>query len=102
MKKTVSITLDRERLLKLDLNAMAKFEELTGKSLFSIGEQINSATNIRALIFACLKSAKEEITLEELGELIDYHNVSILHEKLNELMAISYGNVQTDLDDKKK
>ena len=101
MKKTVSITLDRERNLKLDLNAMSEFEELTGKSLFTIGEALGQARYIRAMLFACMKSAKEEITLDEVGELIDMDNFEYLHSRLNLLMNKSYGE-QEVTDDKKK
>ena len=101
MKKTVSITLDRERQLKLDLNAMSEFEELTGKSLFTIGEALGQARYIRAMLFACMKSAKEEITLDKVGELIDMDNFEYLHSRLNLLMNKSYGEQETT-DDKKK
>lgn len=101
MKKTVSITLDRERNLKLDLNAMSEFEELTGKSLFTIGEALGQARYIRAMLYACMKSAKEEITLDEVGELIDMDNFEYLHSRLNLLMNKSYGD-QEATDDKKK
>ena len=101
MKKTVSITLDRERQLKLDLNAMSEFEELTGKSLFTIGDGLGQARYIRAMLYACMKSAKEEITLDEVGELIDMDNFEYLHSRLNLLMNKSYGE-QEATDDKKK
>lgn len=101
MKKTVSITLDRERQLKLDLNAMSEFEELTGKSLFTIGEALGQARYIRAMLYACMKSAKEDITLDEVGELIDMDNLEYLHSRLNLLMNKSYGEQETT-DDKKK
>jgi hypothetical protein len=101
MKKTVSITLDRERQLKLDLNAMSEFEELTGKSLFTIGDGLGQARYIRAMLYACMKSAKEEITMDEVGELIDMDNFEYLHSRLNLLMNKSYGE-QEATDDKKK
>ena len=91
MKKTVAITLDRERNLRLDLNAMSNFEELTGESLFTIGEKMNQARNIRALLFSCLKSAKEEVTLEEVGDMIDIENFAYVSEKISLLMNVSYG-----------
>ena len=91
MKKTVAITLDRERNLRLDLNAMSNFEDLTGESLFTIGEKMNQARNIRALLFSCLKSAKEEVTLEEVGDMIDIENFAYVSEKISALMNVSYG-----------
>lgn len=103
MKKTVSITLDRERQLKLDLNAMSEFEELTGKSLFTIGAELSQARYIRAMLFACLKSAKEDVTIDQVGELIDMENFEYLHSRLNLLMNKSYGDQEeTELEDNKK
>lgn len=102
MKKTVSITLDRERQMKLDLNAMSEFEELTGKSLFTIGEDMRQARYIRAMLFCCLKSGKEEITLEEVGDLIDVENFEYINERLNILMDKSYGKNEEQIEDKKK
>lgn len=91
MKRKVQITLDRERFLKLDLNAMSEFENLTGNSLFTIGEKLLEAKNMRAILYACFKSAKEEITLEEVGDLIGIDNFEMVSKKLQELMDVSYG-----------
>jgi hypothetical protein len=102
MRKTVSITLDRERLMKLDLNAMSEFEEITGRSLFTIGADISQAKYIRAIIYSCLKSAKEQITLEEVGELIDADNLAMINERLNALMEKSYDKNDESEDTKKK
>jgi hypothetical protein len=102
MRKTVSISLDRERLMKLDFNAMSTFEDITGETLFSIGDKMSQARNIRAIIFACLKSAKEEITLEEVGEFIDIENLQYVNERLNLLMQKSYGKSEENEEDKKK
>jgi hypothetical protein len=70
---------------------MSNFEELTGESLFTIGEKMNQARNIRALLFSCLKSAKEEVTLEEVGDMIDIENFAYVSEKISLLMNVSYG-----------
>lgn len=96
MAKNHKIHLDRERNLRLDLNAMAEFEEITGTSLFVIGEKMSEAKNIRALLYASLKSAGEEITLTELGALIDFENINIISEALGRLMQYSYGESKTD------
>lgn len=102
MRKTVSITLDRERNMKLDLNAMSEFEEMTGKSLFTIGAELQQARYIRAMIYACLKSAKEDLTIDQVGEFIDMDNLEYLHSRLNMLMNKSYDNEESNEDNKKK
>lgn len=100
MRKTISITLDRERNLRLDLNAMAEFEEVTGISLFTIGDKLQEARYLRALLYASLKSAGEKMTIEEVGAEITMDNMGYIGEKIQELMTISYGN-QNNNDGKK-
>lgn len=100
MRKTISITLDRERNLRLDLNAMAEFEEVTGISLFTIGDKLQEARYLRALLYSTLKSAGEKITIEEVGSEITMDNMGYIGEKIQELMTISYGN-QNENDGKK-
>lgn len=102
MKKTISITLDRERQLRLDLNAMSTFEDITGKSLFTIGEALQEARNVRALLYAALKSAGEDITLDQVGENIGMHNFAIVSETIGKLMTASYGKPSDENDEGKK
>lgn len=101
MRKLISISLDRERFLKLDLNAMAEFEDITGLSLFTIGQQLANAKNVRAVLYVAMKAAKEEITLEEVGELINADNFEMAVETIGKLMTKSYGETENQ-DDKKK
>lgn len=102
MRKNISITLDRERNLRLDLNAMSTFEDITGKSLFTIGEQLQEARNVRALLYAALKSAGEDITIEQVGENIGMHNFSLVSETISKLMTASYGKPSDDSEEGKK
>lgn len=101
MRKKILIQLDRERNLRLDLNAMAEFEDLTGKSLFTIGEKLQEAKYIRAMLFVTLKSGGESIELNEVGSLIDMDNFGYISEKLTELMTVSYGDSDNSVDGKK-
>ena len=102
MKKYISITLDRERNMRLDLNAMSTFEDLTGKSLFTIGEGFQEAKHIRALLYSALKSGGEDIKLEEVGELITLDNFAMVQEQMQKLMTISYGKPSDDPIEGKK
>lgn len=102
MRKNISITLDRERNLRLDLNAMSVFEDVTGKSLFTIGEGLQEARNVRALLYAAMKSAGEDITLEQVGENITMHNFSMVSEVISKLMTVSYGKPLDEVEEGKK
>lgn len=101
MRKKIAITLDRERFLRLDLNAMSEFEELTGKSLFTIGNQLQEARYIRALLFVTLQATNEDITIDEVGSLIDFENFEMISETLGKLMTASYGKGEESNEGKK-
>lgn len=101
MSKKTAITLDRERYMRLDLNAMSEFEDLTGKSLFSIGNDLQSAKSIRALLYCALKSGGEDITLDQVGDLITMENFAEVSKSMNKLMNKSYGESEDTADGKK-
>jgi len=86
----VPIELDKPRNLCLDLNAMVLFEEATGKSLFDKGT-LNSmkAKDTRALLWACLKREDPNLTLEDVGKMIDSSNIAEVSQKLMEALAVA-------------
>ncbi len=91
MRKNSTITLDRERELRLDMNAMAEFEELTGRSIFLLQEKLAEARNMRAILFCAMRSAGEDITLEQVGGLIDFNNLKYVMDTVQKLMTDSFG-----------
>lgn len=81
---TVTIELDKPRRLKFDFNAAARFEQATGKNLLS-GATLGamSATDIRAFLWACLAWGEDKsLTLDEVGELVDFTNMAEVGDKL--------------------
>jgi uncharacterized protein with ATP-grasp and redox domains len=91
--KSVKITLDREREMRFDLNAMTLYEEVTGKSSFEIGNNM-SATTVRAILYASLKDDDPNLTLKDVGNLISTKNLSKVTEKLTELLNASFGQAE--------
>lgn len=79
----VKITLDKERNLLLDLNAMAEFEDATGKSLMR-GIDLNSLSmkDYRALIWACLIHEDEKLTVQQVGKMIHAGNMNEIGEAI--------------------
>lgn len=65
----------KERHLKLDLNAMASFEEATGKSVFALDVSQLGAKDLRALLWACLLHEDKKLTPEEVGSWITLENM---------------------------
>ena len=84
----VIIDLDKPRSLRFDLNAMAAYEDATGKSAFAIGDNI-SATSIRALLWACLIHEDDTLTIEQVGRLIHTGNMQEITTKINKLVQTS-------------
>lgn len=81
----VKIALDKERSLKLTLNAMVKFEEATGKSLLKEADLFKmTATDLRALLWACLLHEDKALTLDQVGDMIDISNINIVAKKLGD------------------
>ena len=57
----------KERELIFDLNAMATYEEVTGKNILKLDMNKLGARDIRALLFACLQSGDRNLTIEQVG-----------------------------------
>lgn len=71
MAGSIPITLDRERQLRLDFNALSDADEVAGKSVdaFFTGSAV-SLNAVRALLWAGLKAEEPRLTLRQTGELI--------------------------------
>lgn len=82
-KKLVSIKLDKERHLYFNLNSLEIIEDLTGKSLDKIGDEMNMKT-LKAIVFAGLKHEDKSITLEEVGDIIGFEDVRKVSEAIGE------------------
>lgn len=84
--KIVAINLDRERHLKFNLNSLITIERITGQRFDKMGDDMSLET-LRAMLFAGLSWEDKELTLDEIGELIDFENLEQVMDKLNEAMA---------------
>jgi hypothetical protein len=72
----VEIELDKVRHLRMDFNALAQAEEVTGKSFLNgIAWQGMTVKDYRALIWACLLHEDPELTLEAVGSMVHVGNV---------------------------
>lgn len=90
-KPGVKITLDKVRTLKLDLNAMAAFEEATGKSLTdgSFKSRNMSPKNLRAMLWACLVHEDDTLTEQQVGSMVTVSNIMEIAGKLNEAFEVA-------------
>lgn len=71
MAKHIKVELDKERWLRLDINALADLEEVLG---YGIGEIFSARkvglTTLRAMLWASLKWRDNTITIREAGNII--------------------------------
>lgn len=79
----IPITLDKPRKLRFDLNAMATFEDITGRNAFSgLNAKQLGARELRALLFACLFHEDETLTLKQVGSWITPENMQNVAAKM--------------------
>ncbi len=71
----IPIMLDRQRHLRMDLNALADFERETGASITALDFNKLSMTQTRALLWACLVQEDEGLTLRQVGQMIHPGNL---------------------------
>jgi hypothetical protein len=88
MSRGIMIDLDKPRKLVFDLNAMAHYESATGKSALAIGES-TGATELRALLWACLIHEDEELSVSDVGKLINAQNMAIVAKALSSVISTS-------------
>ncbi|HID0815697.1 TPA: hypothetical protein ACXNW8_001306 [Clostridium botulinum] len=88
MQKIVTVTLDKERHLKYNLNALILAEKITGKKLSELGKKKDNfdLEFLRGMLYAGLKWEDKELTLEEVGDSIDMDNLEEVTNKLGEAM----------------
>ncbi len=87
---SVEIELDEPRKIVLDLNAMVDFGQATGRDLLdpTSVDKVDTVY-IRAMLWACLKAGGSDLTLEEVGALVNLGNMKYIGEKLTELRIAS-------------
>lgn len=92
MKKGITYELDRPRTLRYGMNALAKIEDITGKSLMSLDLASVSIKDLLAIVYAGLYHEDKELTLEQVGDLIDdYSNLNEVAEKVGKALTEAFG-----------
>jgi hypothetical protein len=85
LAKPVTVTLDRERVLVYDLNAICSFEEATGLSVVVALRDL-TMINIRALIWAGLLVDDPDLTLFQAGALIRFGDIASITQALRDAL----------------
>lgn len=86
----VPIILDKPRHLLYDLNALAAFEEATGKSFLG-GMSLEALTtkDLRALIWAGLLHEEPELTLQYVGSIVHAGNLADIDRQIGIAMGLA-------------
>jgi hypothetical protein len=87
----VKIMLDKERTLRLTLNAMIRFQEVTGKDLLKGFDPENmSLDDVRALLWACMLHEDKSLNLEKVGDMIDLSNLKTVIESISGAAGMAF------------
>jgi hypothetical protein len=84
LKNSVPITLDKERVLHFDFNALTLVEEALGINLREDNDLQMTLRDTRAFLWAGLRRNDPALTLEQTGDLIDEFGLPEIMPKLNE------------------
>lgn len=90
MKPSVLIELDRPRNLRLDTNALVKLEEILGRPISALDDNVGM-TEMRAILYAGLIHEDKSLTLETVGDLMD-GKWEYVSQKTEESIRIAMGN----------
>lgn len=79
----VKIVLDKERNLYFSLNSLEIIEDLTGKTIDKVTENLNMKS-LKAIVYAGLIHEDKSLTVEDVGEMIGFNDISRVSEAIGE------------------
>lgn len=92
MKPSVPINMDKERHLRIDTNALIRIEDVLGKSITELTTSMG-VKEMRAIVWAGLCWEAPELTLAEVGDLIDTtESFEYVANKVTEAMNLAFGS----------
>ena len=92
MKRGITIELDRPRTLRYGINALAKVEDLTGKSVMALDLSNVGIKDLLVIIYAGLYHEDKTLTVEAVGDLIDeYSDINTVADKVGKALTLAFG-----------
>lgn len=87
----IVIELDRPRKLRFNLEASIEFEQISGKKLAEVEENMDQLT-LAQLLWSMLRTEDEKLTFKQMLKLVDEHvNLTEINAKVNQAIAEAYG-----------
>lgn len=80
----VEIELDKKRTLRYTLNALAELEDVLGVPLSELEGVQMGMKQVRAFLWAGLIHEDKELTLEQVGDMVDFENMKEVNDKITE------------------
>ncbi|MGB3160392.1 MAG: hypothetical protein WBA84_04000 [Carnobacterium sp.] len=94
-KKIVTIQMDKERHMKIGMNALVQLEKEMGKPITEISKGVSMA-DLVSIFYIALKWEDKKLTKEITGDImddcIDEHGMDYLTEKMSEALSGAMGN----------
>ena len=81
----VKVTLDRERTLKLDLEALEAFEEASGTNFFEMDGRGFKIKELRYLVWAGLLHEDPELKPDDVKGMIHIGNMKVVSQAISKL-----------------
>lgn len=88
MRKSVPVELDKTRNLRLGVNAICDIEAITGKPISQLNDGAGF-TEIRAILYCGLRWESKDITLEEVGEMMEESDLDYIGNKIGEAIELA-------------
>ena len=98
----VTIELDKPRRLRFGMGAQVEFEQISGKTIAELGDELSrgsvSAKTIAELLFVMLKREDNELTRDAFYDLIDENasGMKYIQTKTIEAVGAAFNNEKED------
>lgn len=88
-KAMIPIELDKHRNLRFTLNSMAEVESRLGVKAQNLDKIEMGFTEARLMLWAALIHEDPDLTIEEVGNMVDFSNFQYVQEKVAEAYAVA-------------
>jgi hypothetical protein len=87
----VEVELDKVRHIRYTMNALAEIEDRLGVPLSEMKDVKMTIKNVRVILWAGLIHEDKDLTLEEVGEMVDLGNFEEVQTKVAEAFGATQG-----------